>query len=64
MTQMNEREIMSLLRENAALSILEAEVIVALKLLDVQDMPRLQVQMKRIVESLAAIDAVRGNYAQ
>jgi hypothetical protein len=64
MTQMNEREIMSLLRENAALSILEAEVIVALKLLDVQDMPRLQVQMKRIVESLAAIDAVRRNYAQ
>jgi hypothetical protein len=61
---MNEREIMSLLRENAALSILEAEVIVALKLLDVQDMPRLQVQMKRIVESLAAIDAVRRNYAQ
>ena len=64
MTQMNEREIMSLLRENAALSILEAEVIVALKLLDVQDMPRLQAQMKRIVESLAAIDAVRRNYAQ
>jgi hypothetical protein len=61
---MNEKEIMAMMRENAALSILEAEVIVALKLLDVQDMQRLQVQMKRIVDSLAAIDAVRGNYAQ
>jgi hypothetical protein len=61
---MNEKEIMAMMRENAALSILEAEVIVALKFLDVQDMARLQVQMKRIIESLAAIDAVRGNYAQ
>ena len=64
MMQMSEKEIMAMMRENAALSILEAEVIVALKLLDVQDMPRLQVQMKHIVDSLAAIDAVRRSHAQ
>lgn len=63
-TQMSEFEIMAMMRENAALNILEAEVIVALKLLDVQDMARLQIQMKRIIESLAAIEAVRRTYAQ
>lgn len=62
--QVSEKVVMDLMRENAALSILEAEVIVALKLLDVQDMARLQVQMKRIIESLAAVDAVRRNHAQ
>ena len=62
--QVSEKAVMDLMRENAALCILEAEVIVGLKILDTQDMPRLQVQMKRIVESLAAIDAVRKKNAQ
>lgn len=57
---MNERQMMALMRENAALNILEAEVIVALKLLEAGDMQKVEFQIKRIVESLQAIEAVRG----
>ena len=57
---MDERSVMALMRENAALSILEAEVIVALKYYDVNSEQGLVGQIQKIRETLAAIEAVRG----
>ena len=57
---MDERQIMALMRENAALSILEAEVIVALKYYEVNSEQGLVGQIQKIRETLAAIEAVRG----
>jgi hypothetical protein len=57
---MDERKIMALMRENAALSILEAEVIVALKYYEVSSEQGLLGQIEKIKQTLAAIDAVRG----
>jgi hypothetical protein len=57
---MDERTVMALMRENAALSILEAEVIVALKYYDVNSEQGLVGQIQKIRETLAAIEAVRG----
>ena len=57
---MDERQIMALMRENAALSILEAEVIVALKYYEVNSEQGLLGQIEKIRQTLAAIEAVRG----
>jgi hypothetical protein len=57
---MDERQVMALMRENAALSILEAEVIVALKYYEVNSEQGLLGQIEKIKQTLAAIDAVRG----
>jgi hypothetical protein len=57
---MDERQIMALMRENAALSILEAEVIVALKYYEVSSEQGLLGQIEKIKQTLAAIEAVRG----
>lgn len=57
---MDERSIMALMRENAALSILEAEVIVALKYYEVNSEQGLVGQIQKIRETLAALEAVRG----
>ena len=57
---MDERQVMALMRENAALSILEAEVIVALKYYDVSSEQGLIGQIEKIRQTLAAIEAVRG----
>jgi hypothetical protein len=57
---MDERQVMALMRENAALSILEAEVIVALKYYDVSSEQGLLGQIEKIRQTLAAIEAVRG----
>jgi hypothetical protein len=57
---MDERQMMALMRENAALSILEAEVIVALKYYDVSSEQGLLGQIEKIRQTLAAIEAVRG----
>ena len=56
---MDERQIMALMRENAALSILEAEVIVALKYYEVSSEQGLLGQIEKIKQTLAAIEAVR-----
>jgi hypothetical protein len=47
------------MRENAALSILEAEVIVALKYYEVSSEQGLLGQIEKIKQTLAAIEAVR-----
>jgi hypothetical protein len=57
---MDERQVMALMRENAALSILEAEVIVALKYYEVNSEQGLLGQIEKIRQTLAAIEAVRG----
>jgi hypothetical protein len=57
---MDERELTALMRENAALSILEAEVIVALKYYEVGSEQGLLGQIEKIRQSLAVIEAVRG----
>jgi hypothetical protein len=57
---MDERQVMALMRENAVLSILEAEVIVALKYYEVNSEQGLLGQIEKIKQTLAAIDAVRG----
>jgi hypothetical protein len=57
---MDERQVMALMRENAALSILEAEVIVALKYYEVSSEQGLLGQIEKIRQTLAAIEAVRG----
>lgn len=56
---MDERQVMALMRENAALSILEAEVIVALKYYEVNSEQGLLGQIEKIRQTLAAIEAVR-----
>ena len=60
---MDERQIMALMRENAALSILEAEVIVALKYYEVGSEQGLLGQIEKIRQTLAAIEAVRSSNA-
>ena len=58
---MNEREVMGLMRENAALCILEAEVIVALRYYESGNERGLFGQIDKIYQSIAAVDAVRKN---
>ena len=57
-----ESEILKLMRENAALCNLEAEVIVALKAYQVNDQPTVQHQLNQIVICLQRIDDVRRRY--
>lgn len=57
-----ESEILKLMRENAALCNLEAEVIVALKAYQVNDQPTVQHQLNQIVTCLQRIDEVRRRY--
>jgi len=52
-------ELVALMRENAALATLEAEVILALKYYQVGDDTHVQAQIQKIFESLEVIDTVR-----
>jgi len=56
---MSENEILSLMRENAALCNLEAEVIIALKAFQVQDQQTVYNQLNNIVVCLQRVDEVR-----
>lgn len=56
---MSESDVLALMRENAALCNLEAEVIMALKSYQVGDQVTLQKQLELIVISLQRIDEVR-----
>lgn len=56
---MSESEVLALMRENAALCNLEAEVIVALKAYDVKDYHLVENQLRNIVVCLQRIDDVR-----
>ena len=56
---MSESDVLALMRENAALSNLEAEVIVALKAYDVKDFHLVENQLRNIVICLQRIDEVR-----
>jgi len=57
--RMSESEILALMRENAALCNLEAEVIIALKAFQVQDQQTVYHQLNQIVTCLHRIDEVR-----
>ena len=57
-----ESEILKLMRENAALCNLEAEVIVALKAYKVGDQKTVDQQLHEIVVCLQRIDEVRRRY--
>jgi hypothetical protein len=59
---MPEVEILSMMRENAALCNLEAEVILALKANAVNDQHMLQKQIEAIVVCLQRVDDVRRRY--
>jgi hypothetical protein len=59
---MSENEILSMMRENAALCNLEAEVIIALKAYQVGDQPTIQNQLSAIVVCLQRLDEVRKRY--
>ena len=59
---MSESEILSMMRENAALCNLEAEVIVALKSYQVGDQKILNQQLNQIVICLQRLDEVRKRY--
>jgi hypothetical protein len=59
---MSESEILLLMRENAALCNLEAEVIVALKAYQVGDQQTLNQQLNQIVICLQRLDEVRKRY--
>ena len=59
---MSEVEILAIMRENAALCNLEAEVIVALKAYQVGDELTVQNQLNLIVSCLQRIDEVRKRY--
>jgi hypothetical protein len=52
-------ELVVLMRENAALSTLEAEVIMALKYYEFGDDTGLKAQVQKVYESLELIDTVR-----
>ena len=52
-------EMVALMRENAALSTLEAEVILALKYYAVGDDTGVKAQIQKVYESLEVIDTVR-----
>ena len=59
---MSESEILLMMRENAALCNLEAEVIVALKAYQVGDQKILNQQLNQIVICLQRLDEVRKRY--
>ena len=60
----DETEVLKLMRENAALCNLEAEVILALKANAVNDNDMLQKQIHRIMLALQRIDDVRRRYGK
>jgi hypothetical protein len=59
---MSENEILAMMRENAALCNLEAEVIIALKAYQVNDQEILNQQLNLIVVCLQRLDDVRRRY--
>jgi hypothetical protein len=59
---MSESEILAMMRENAALCNLEAEVIIALKAYQVNDQEILNQQLNLIVVCLQRLDDVRKRY--
>jgi hypothetical protein len=59
---MSEVEILAMMRENAALCNLEAEVIMALKAYQVGDELTVQSQLNQIVICLQRLDEVRKRY--
>jgi Ni,Fe-hydrogenase III large subunit len=59
---MSENEILAMMRENAALCNLEAEVIIALKAYQVSDQEILNQQLNLIVVCLQRLDEVRKRY--
>ena len=59
---MAENEVLAMMRENAALCNLEAEVIVALKAYQVNDQEILNQQLNLIVVCLQRLDEVRKRY--
>lgn len=59
---MSEVEILSMMRENAALCNLEAEVIMALKAYQAQDDELFQYAVNQIVVCLQRVDDVRKRY--
>ena len=61
---LSENEILMLMRENAALCNLEAEVIVALKAYRVGDQKTVDQQLNEIVICLQRIDEVRRRYGK
>jgi len=61
---MSESEILLMMRENAALCNLEAEVIVALKSYQVGDQQILNQQLNQIVICLQRLDEVRKRYGK
>ena len=61
---MSESEILLMMRENAALCNLEAEVIVALKSYQVGDQQILNQQLNQIVICLQRLDDVRRRYGK
>jgi len=60
--RMSENEILALMRENAALCNLEAEVIIALKAYKVGDEPTVHNQLNQIVVCLHRLDELRRRY--
>lgn len=56
---MSESDVLALMRENAALCNLEAEVIVALKAYDIKDFHLVENQLRNIIVCLQRIDDVR-----
>lgn len=61
---MSESEILLMMRENAALCNLEAEVIIALKAYKVGDQQIVDQQLHEIVVCLQRIDEVRRRYGK
>jgi hypothetical protein len=59
---MSENEVLAMMRENAALCNLEAEVIIALKAYQAGDQPILNQQLNLIVVCLQRLDEVRKRY--
>jgi Ni,Fe-hydrogenase III large subunit len=59
---MSENEVLAMMRENAALCNLEAEVIIALKAYQVNDQEILNQQLNLIVVCLQRLDEVRKRY--
>jgi hypothetical protein len=60
----DEAEVLKLMRENAALCNLEAEVILALKANAVGDNDMLQKQIQKIMLALQRVDDVRRRYGK
>ena len=59
---MSESEVLAMMRENAALCNLEAEVIIALKAFQVGDQPTVNNQLGQIVVCLQRLDELRRRY--